>query len=290
MKNPHLLNDGNWKTLKDVSMNKKFKRKSREPVKRVTEVKSSNNDSKLDDDSSGDPMDSTFALNSQKRLQAIASVVSGEHIGHLGISDTALDMRINALPSISGMVGAAQSQSLSEMASNKDTVQASFPQVVGFDNQQVFSREQSLQSRVLLCQRAERPLSSASQASYMNNNEPSESPRKRLGEASGVVTEIKAIQQTRRLLANARERTRVHTISAAFEALRKQVFSAQVTRHCRVNFTVCIACGVITNSKTDLTIVFQCLFYVFNKQLWIKSELASTMLRPGLHFWIRRST
>ena len=35
--------------------------------------------------------------------------------------------------------------------------------------------------------------------------------------------EIKAVQQTRRLLANARERTRVHTISAAFEALRKQV-------------------------------------------------------------------
>uniref|UniRef100_A0A3Q3VT67 Protein atonal homolog 8 n=1 Tax=Mola mola TaxID=94237 RepID=A0A3Q3VT67_MOLML len=35
--------------------------------------------------------------------------------------------------------------------------------------------------------------------------------------------EVKAIHQTRRLLANARERTRVHTISAAFEALRKQV-------------------------------------------------------------------
>ncbi|XP_016113701.1 protein atonal homolog 8-like [Sinocyclocheilus grahami] len=33
----------------------------------------------------------------------------------------------------------------------------------------------------------------------------------------------RAVQQTRRLLANARERTRVHTISAAFEALRKQV-------------------------------------------------------------------
>ncbi|CAL8264302.1 unnamed protein product [Lota lota] len=39
----------------------------------------------------------------------------------------------------------------------------------------------------------------------------------------GCVPEIKAVQQTRRLLANARERTRVHTISAAFEALRKQV-------------------------------------------------------------------
>uniref|UniRef100_A0A8C3F2R4 Protein atonal homolog 8 n=1 Tax=Chrysemys picta bellii TaxID=8478 RepID=A0A8C3F2R4_CHRPI len=49
------------------------------------------------------------------------------------------------------------------------------------------------------------------------------SPRKRLGEPAGVSSEIKAIQQTRRLLANARERTRVHTISAAFEALRKQV-------------------------------------------------------------------
>ncbi|XP_051475348.1 transcription factor ATOH8 isoform X1 [Apus apus] len=49
------------------------------------------------------------------------------------------------------------------------------------------------------------------------------SPRPRPGEASGVSPEIKALQQTRRLLANARERTRVHTISAAFEALRKQV-------------------------------------------------------------------
>ncbi|XP_062380903.1 transcription factor atoh8 [Sardina pilchardus] len=224
MKDPHLVNDGNWKTLnvKEVSMNKKFKRKSREPVKRVSEFRSSQDDSKLDEDSNEDSMDNTFVLNSQKRLQAIASVVSGEHIGQLGISDTALDMRINALPAISGK-GPSQPQSLSETASSKDTIQATFAQVSGFDNQQVFSREQSLQSRVVLCQRAERPLSSASQASYMNNNEPPESPRKLLGEASGVVTEIKAIQQTRRLLANARERTRVHTISAAFEALRKQV-------------------------------------------------------------------
>lgn len=53
-----------------------------------------------------------------------------------------------------------------------------------------------------------------------------ESPRKRVGvsiEVPGRLPEVKAIQQTRRLLANARERTRVHTISAAFEALRKQV-------------------------------------------------------------------
>uniref|UniRef100_UPI0037E99F7D transcription factor atoh8 n=1 Tax=Semicossyphus pulcher TaxID=241346 RepID=UPI0037E99F7D len=63
---------------------------------------------------------------------------------------------------------------------------------------------------------------------------PKESPRKRAnpsadgpgsgpGSGPGHVPEVKAIQQTRRLLANARERTRVHTISAAFEALRKQV-------------------------------------------------------------------
>ncbi|CAF91164.1 unnamed protein product, partial [Tetraodon nigroviridis] len=52
-----------------------------------------------------------------------------------------------------------------------------------------------------------------------------ESPRKRVGlteDGPGQIQEVKAIQQTRRLLANARERTRVHTISAAFEALRKQ--------------------------------------------------------------------
>ncbi|XP_058042400.1 transcription factor ATOH8 [Ahaetulla prasina] len=53
----------------------------------------------------------------------------------------------------------------------------------------------------------------------------SASPRKRPSDpaGSGGASEIKALQQTRRLLANARERTRVHTISAAFEALRKQV-------------------------------------------------------------------
>uniref|UniRef100_W5MYD9 Protein atonal homolog 8 n=1 Tax=Lepisosteus oculatus TaxID=7918 RepID=W5MYD9_LEPOC len=90
---------------------------------------------------------------------------------------------------------------------------------------QSFSQEQALQSRILLCQHpSESSYTSVSQSPYRNNNsDPTASPRKRLGETSGVVTEIKAIQQTRRLLANARERTRVHTISAAFEALRKQV-------------------------------------------------------------------
>ncbi|KAA8579394.1 hypothetical protein FQN60_018671, partial [Etheostoma spectabile] len=55
---------------------------------------------------------------------------------------------------------------------------------------------------------------------------PKESPKKRVvvsADGPEHLPEVKAIQQTRRLLANARERTRVHTISAAFEALRKQV-------------------------------------------------------------------
>lgn len=56
------------------------------------------------------------------------------------------------------------------------------------------------------------------------------SPRPRASEAAGVSPEIKALQQTRRLLANARERTRVHTISAAFEALRKQVPAGRLAR------------------------------------------------------------
>ncbi|KAG9479492.1 transcription factor ATOH8 [Eleutherodactylus coqui] len=78
--------------------------------------------------------------------------------------------------------------------------------------------EQRVQSRVVVCHRP--PETSYLSVTYNNDSpEPCASPRKRLGETA----EIKAIQQTRRLLANARERTRVHTISAAFEALRKQV-------------------------------------------------------------------
>ncbi|XP_070607986.1 transcription factor ATOH8 isoform X2 [Erythrolamprus reginae] len=60
-----------------------------------------------------------------------------------------------------------------------------------------------------------------SRGSY-DEGSPSSSPGKPPNEP-GAASELKALQQTRRLLANARERTRVHTISAAFEALRKQV-------------------------------------------------------------------
>ncbi|GCB64624.1 hypothetical protein scyTo_0011776 [Scyliorhinus torazame] len=76
-----------------------------------------------------------------------------------------------------------------------------------------------LQPRILLCPR---PSEGAYPAHHPQPTY-SPSPRKRPADSAGVSTEIRAIQQTRRLLANARERTRVHTISAAFEALRKQV-------------------------------------------------------------------
>uniref|UniRef100_A0A8D0L3P1 Protein atonal homolog 8 n=1 Tax=Sphenodon punctatus TaxID=8508 RepID=A0A8D0L3P1_SPHPU len=89
--------------------------------------------------------------------------------------------------------------------------------------------DQSLPARILLGQGQQRPLESAFSLPHATySQDPPASPRKLPGEpaaaaAGGVSSEIKAIQQTRRLLANARERTRVHTISAAFEALRKQV-------------------------------------------------------------------
>ncbi|KAM5227778.1 transcription factor ATOH8 [Ctenodactylus gundi] len=104
-------------------------------------------------------------------------------------------------------------------------------------------REPASRPRILLCAPPARPTlpappappdssarpgessySSISHVIYNNHPDSSASPRKRPGEAAAAASsEIKALQQTRRLLANARERTRVHTISAAFEALRKQV-------------------------------------------------------------------
>ncbi|KAL0973948.1 hypothetical protein UPYG_G00213320 [Umbra pygmaea] len=227
MRNPHLLSDG-WKTInaKDATGSKKFKRKGRDP-KRVTseEVTSFQHDSRMEDDSLGELMEETCRNIVQKSLQDPAvlsvekSIVSSEN--------TAIDMRINALllPSTKIVkLPLSQAQPLSESTSTiGDSFHSTLPQVTNYDHQHSFGSDHTLQSRIVLCQRSEGCLSSASLASYINTSDPAESPRKRMGETSGVVTEIKAVQQTRRLLANARERTRVHTISAAFEALRKQV-------------------------------------------------------------------
>lgn len=145
-------------------------------------------------------------------------------LGSSGSQNMAIDMRINTVPTITGTPSAVQPHPGAEPA-NRDSFHPTFPQVTAYEHQS-YGSEHALQSRIVLCQpRSERSFSAASQAPFSNNSDelPAESPRKRLGEPPGVVTEIKAIQQTRRLLANARERTRVHTISAAFEALRKQV-------------------------------------------------------------------
>ncbi|CAI5774015.1 protein atonal homolog 8 [Podarcis lilfordi] len=89
---------------------------------------------------------------------------------------------------------------------------------------QAFSEPSLPPSRVMACRPLESPFPPVSRVpTYGGGGEASLSPGRRAGEAAGASPEIRAIQQTRRLLANARERTRVHTISAAFEALRKQV-------------------------------------------------------------------
>ncbi|KAL0176953.1 hypothetical protein M9458_029283, partial [Cirrhinus mrigala] len=177
MKNPHL--NGHCKILHSVSGDKRVKRKSREPIKRVSDdhlpyFKLQYKDAHLMAETDG-----------------CAKVTRGSEIiasRDDSVLNTAVDMRINT-------VIAGETPGASEKTVSGRSAQA-----------QVFPLERALSQRA------------ASQAP----GESAESPRKRAGEPSGVVTEIKAIQQTRRLLANARERTRVHTISAAFEALRKQ--------------------------------------------------------------------
>lgn len=191
MKNPHL--NGQCKILNTMSGDKKLKRKARDPIKPVSDDHLPHfklyKNSHLMAETLGD------SCPKQTHGSEIVAVSVGNEI-----LNTALDMRINT--------------GISEKTVNNKIAKTS-AQVSALSNSQVFPLE-----RVMLSQRA------ASQApAASGRSESAESPRRRAGEQSGVVTEIKAIQQTRRLLANARERTRVHTISAAFEALRKQVNS-----------------------------------------------------------------
>ncbi|XP_026886568.1 protein atonal homolog 8 [Electrophorus electricus] len=218
MKNPHV----NMDQCNPTEGNKKFKRKVRGLFKRTSDDKDMF-DSKKIVDSMGLLVDEVYGNNCEKRLQGLDPTTSnGEHTRKPDILNTALDMKMYSLPSVTGNKTETQPRTISETAvTHKNDTS---PQAIVFDNQQAFPTDYLPQSRIVLCKRSERSLSSTSRASYINNSaDPTDSPRKRLGEPSGVVTEIKAIQQTRRLLANARERTRVHTISAAFEALRKQV-------------------------------------------------------------------
>ncbi|XP_076878652.1 transcription factor atoh8 [Brachyhypopomus gauderio] len=218
MKNPHV----NMDQCNPTEGNKKFKRKVRGLFKRASEDKDMF-DSKQIVDSVGLLVDEVYGNNCEKRLQGLdPTTSSGERMRQPDILNTALDMKMYSLPLVIGNKTETQPRSISETPV-KHRNDPTSPQAVVFDDQPVFSTDYLPQSRIVLCKRSERSLSSSSRASYINNPEPADSPRRRTGEPSGVVTEIKALQQTRRLLANARERTRVHTISAAFEALRKQV-------------------------------------------------------------------
>lgn len=137
--------------------------------------------------STSHPMDETLGNSTVKTTSPMETIASRVDSDTL---NTAIDMRINT-----NTAGSRLQKTVEKSA--KASAQVSV-----LSGPQVF----------VLSQRA------VSQA-------PASGSRSECAESPGAVTQIKAVQQTRRLLANARERTRVHTISAAFEALRKQVYS-----------------------------------------------------------------
>ncbi|KAL6479624.1 hypothetical protein MHYP_G00106570 [Metynnis hypsauchen] len=217
MKNPHVIMD----QCSPTDGNKKFKRKVRAPFKRGFAEKDEHESTQLAD-AVGLLVDEVYGNICEKGLQHFAPGASpAELLQQPGILNTALDMKMYGLPLMPGNMTEAQPGSLPEAAAEQGSDKASPPDA---ESQQAFPKDFAPQPRIVLCKRSERSLPSAARPPYISSDaEPIDSPRKRLVEPPGVVTEIKAIQQTRRLLANARERTRVHTISAAFEALRKQV-------------------------------------------------------------------
>ncbi|KAF0879482.1 ATOH8 protein, partial [Crocuta crocuta] len=208
MKHIPVLEDGPWKTVcvKELNGLKKLKRKGKEPARRANGYK-------------------TFRLD----LEAPEHGATATN----GLRDRTQRLQGPGLPT--------------PPPPPPPPAPASQGQVPGVPEAQPF-REPGLRPRILLCAPPARPTPSAppappessvrpapptrpgessyssiSHVIYNNHQDSSASPRKRPGEATTAASEIKALQQTRRLLANARERTRVHTISAAFEALRKQV-------------------------------------------------------------------
>ncbi|XP_060741420.1 transcription factor atoh8 [Tachysurus vachellii] len=216
MKNSHV----NMDRCNPANGCKKFKRKVQDSVKR--EEKRSHG-FKKNFNSVGHLVSEVYGTTREKKLQPFHP--AEEYIRQPDILNTALDMKMYTLPSLTRNETETPSWSISKtpVKNRNDTASV---EVSVFDNQQAFSRNCPPQSRILLCKRSEMSFCSTSRGSYLHNSvDPTDSVIRKPSEeqSAGVVTEIKAIQQTRRLLANARERTRVHTISAAFEALRKQV-------------------------------------------------------------------
>ncbi|XP_072493060.1 LOW QUALITY PROTEIN: transcription factor ATOH8 [Notamacropus eugenii] len=256
MKSLPTLEGGPWPSLgiKEVSCPKKLKRKTQEGPRRVNGYKSFRADLKVPEPVANGLRERTERLVPAKGMAVAAAAPeespellllpadrSSRSCGGGSRGGEVLDMRKRCFPPGPGR-GLPPSPpppppGLAAPPGSRDGREA--PQTFG---------DQSVRPRLVLCPPPPPPASAApppppapqpqppqprpagssfssiSHVIYNNNPDPSAaSPRKRLGETAGVSSEIKAIQQTRRLLANARERTRVHTISAAFEALRKQV-------------------------------------------------------------------
>lgn len=252
MKNPHLLSNP-WSRsankepplISVPGSTKKFKRKSREPKRLLSSPGPDRIQTCRVDEDSGDAVQTEASTIHTHRRPMMSQGASGSATGASGLAEGsvtpaqsggAIDMRIGInlpamTPSLSHLPASpfssleiarwpvAIAQPLSGRL--KQTLGSAFPPSASANghspNHQAFSLEPPL------------PASRVPQG-YENVElqvqSPKESPRKRVGvndDGPGHLPELKAIQQTRRLLANARERTRVHTISAAFEALRKQV-------------------------------------------------------------------
>ncbi|XP_045049779.2 transcription factor ATOH8 isoform X3 [Desmodus rotundus] len=251
MKHIPVLEDGPWKTVcvKELNGLKKLKRKGKEPARRANGYKTF----RLDLEAPEQGATATNGLRDRtQRLQPVPAPVSvpvAPAIPSVAGPDTTGDRGVTRAPEV--LDARKRGFALSAVAPGLSTPPpAPQGQIPGSSEVQPF-REPVMRPRILLCAPPARPVPSAppappetsvrpappaaparpgessyssiSHVIYNNHPDSSASPRKRPGEATSASSEIKALQQTRRLLANARERTRVHTISAAFEALRKQV-------------------------------------------------------------------
>ncbi|CAN0509788.1 unnamed protein product, partial [Rangifer tarandus platyrhynchus] len=253
MKHIPVLQDGPWKTVcvKELNGLKKLKRKGKEPARRANGYKTF----RLDLEAPERGATATNGLRDRtQRLQPVPTPVPARvapAVPSGGGADTAGERGGARAPEV--LDARKRGFALGAVGPGLPTPPPPPPppapqgQVPGGPETQPF-REPGLRPRILLCAPPARPTPSAppappeppvrpapptrpgessyssiSHVIYNNHPDSSASPRKRPGEATAASSEIKALQQTRRLLANARERTRVHTISAAFEALRKQV-------------------------------------------------------------------
>ncbi|XP_059202374.1 transcription factor atoh8 [Centropristis striata] len=261
MKNPHSLNTtwSNSMNKDSVLMsvpgtNKKFKRKSQEPKRLIRDPEPERTKNASDVDLVDD-MDTEVCNVSRRQLMmsqegmssatgtlsglegSVAPTQSGAIDMRIGINVPAITFKLSQLPasSFSSPEISHWPTSISQPLSNrlKLGLRSTFPQSTPTSSSQSLSppSHQSFSMELepsLSGQTTALPVSRAQCHSHgePQGHIPKESARKRVmssADGGGRIPEVKAIQQTRRLLANARERTRVHTISAAFEALRKQV-------------------------------------------------------------------